>query len=320
MLKRGIVSLSQLEATDSASTRLISAALLLELEGELDEHRAALRQRVIRGLLLPNTTGKTTWSGRFDRIDAEIAEIARERFRDGLACLDLGVSDGTTAVELFRKLEDISGLNYTMTDMNGRVFIRRGPLFTDVCDDDGSLVQFGVGPFVIPVTRLSHFHPLQLVNRLLFGLALSRREQVHREWEADMAADEGRSNWRQASLLVPEAQSLVANDPRVDFRRINLFSPPGNQYQFVRMMNVLNLQKGDFGFSRDEVVEGLRSVLGLVRDGGLLLVGRTSRSNQGDLVTRATLVEKEGPTLRAIWRMEGGSELEPLLEIEAEKV
>ncbi|MFP8881295.1 MAG: hypothetical protein VCE43_18510 [Myxococcota bacterium] len=319
MLKRGIVSLGQLEAAGPASKKLISAALLLELEGALDDHRASLRERVIRGLLLPNTTGKTTWSRRFDQIDTEIANIARERFREGLSCLDLGVSDGTTAVELFRKLEDIDGLIYTMTDMNGRIFIRCGRFFTDVCDDDGSLVQFGVGPFVIPVTRLSHIHPFQLVNRLLFVLAWSRRERVREDWKKDSNDGDSNSSWKSVSLLAPEAQSLVANEPRVDFRRLNLFSPPRGQYQLVRMMNVLNLKRADFGFSHEEAAEGLRSVLGLVGDGGLLLVGRTSRPTDGDPVTRATLVEKTNSGLRAIWRIEGGSELEQFMEIEVEK-
>lgn len=317
MLKRGIVSLGQLEAADPASTKQISGGLLLELDGSLDEHRCSLRERVIRGLVLPNTTGKTTWSRRFEEIDAELAEIVRERFRDGLACLDLGVSDGTTALELFRCFEDIEGLRYTMTDMNGHFFIRKGPLATDVCDDDGRLVQFVVGPFVIPVTRLSHMHPLQLVNRLLFGLAWSRRKRVQDDWRKNCSGTENRSRWKEVSLLVPEAQALLAEDPRVDFRRIDIFSPPSVEYQFVRIMNVLNLKRGEFGFSKEDATKGLRSVLGLVCDGGLLLVGRTSRPTRNEPVTRATLLEKRGTSLRAIRRFEGGSELEELLEIDA---
>jgi hypothetical protein len=322
MLKTGIVSLAQLEASDPESTKLMSAAILLQLEGELDAERSALRQRVVRGLLLPNTTGKTTWAGRFDPFDDEIVNRVRERFPQGLGCLDIGVSDGTTAVDLFRRLEDIEGLRYTLTDMNGHVFIRRGRFFTDVCDDDGNLVQFGVGPFVIPVTRLSHYHPFQFVNRLLFGLAWSRRQRVQADWHRDMAAGGGQpgsnADWKPASLLVSDAESLVVNDPRVDFERIDLFSPPARQYQFVRMMNVLNLKRGEFGFTREEAEAGLRSVLGLVAEGGLLLIGRTKRPDVGDPITRASLVEKTASGVRAIWRLEGGSELEALMQIEAE--
>jgi len=168
------------------------------------------------------------------------------------------------------------------------------------------------------VTRLSHFHPLQLVNRLLFTLARARRERVRTDWKQRSAGANGGA-WKSASLLVPAAQSLVAHDARIDFKRIDLFDPPAGQYEFVRMMNVLNLEKGDFGFSRDQVEQGLRSVLGMVRDGGLLLVGRTTRPTRNEPVTRATLVEKDGNALRAIWRIAGGSELEPFLELETDR-
>ena len=104
----------------------------------------------------------------------------------------------------------------------------------------------------------------------------------------------------------------MAGEPQLRFRRLDLFADPDERFDFVRAMNVLNLRGDGFGFDEDEAREGLRRLAARVREGGLLLVGRTEQQSSGH-VHRATLWEVEDGDLRVVERFAGGSELEPLL-------
>ena len=306
MLKLGITTLRQLEASHETSTRVIGAQLLLALN-ELDPaRRAPLRKRILRSLLLPNTTGKTTWPGRFEAVDSDVAEILKAEHGADLSCLDLGVSDGSTALDLYRRLADVAELSYLMSDLNENVFIRRGRGCIDVCDDDGNPIQLTLGPFVVPLIQLSHLHPLQLVNRTLFGFGRARAAKIRRAF----AASDG---FERVSILSPEVQTALAEEPRLRFERLDLFRLPASQFDFVRIFNVLNLGDGAFGFPRELARRGLDSIAGAVREGGFLLVGRSVGTPDGGLRTDATLLRKSGTQLEVVRRFGQGSELEGLL-------
>lgn len=309
MFKTGITSLRRL-LRDPDTDKHISAGLLLEVED--DPGHADLRQRIVRRIVLPNTTGKTTWPGRFREIDREIAPLLRSRFPEALSCLDIGVSDGVTALELYERLADVEKLSYRMTDLDEALHVRRrGPL-VEAVDDDGSLIQATLGPFVVPVTTAAHVHPLQLVNRLLQLLFLRMlRPRTRRAWLR--SRERGDGGFRRIPLLAPEARAARERDPRLRFERLDVFAPPPLRCDFVRMLNVLNLREGPFGFSESAARAGLRAVAGLVAEGGLLLVGRTVRTPEAGDTTHATLFEKRGGKLAVLRRFGEGSELEPLV-------
>jgi len=310
MLKLGITTLQQLETSHESSTRVIGAQLLLALNALDPGPRAPLRKRILRSLLLPNTTGKTTWPGRFEAVDREVSGILKAERGAGLSCLDLGVSDGSTALDLFRRLADVEGLSYLMSDLNENVFIRRGGVCIDVCDDEGNPIQMTLGPFVVPLIQLSHLHPLQLVNRSLFAFGRLRGARIRRAFAA-------RDGFERVSILSPEVQTALAEEPRLRFERLDLFALPAAQFDFVRIFNVLNLGDGEFGFSLALARRGLESIAAAVREGGHLLVGRSVGTPDGGLRTDATLLRKSGAGLDVSRQFGEGSELEGLLPVES---
>lgn len=308
MFKTGITHIGQLRRHPD-TTKLVSAGLLIDAasDPELD----GIRERIVRGMILPNTTGKTTWSGRFREMDEEVAQLLKDRFGDAVACVDVGVSDGTTAIDLFDRLASLPGLRYVMSDLHEAVFVRRGRLLTVACDEDGNLTQVTFGPFVVPITTLAHMHPLQLVNRALYLLfSLWLRPRARRAWQRSVKT--GKGDFVRISLLSERARGRLRHDPRLRFHRLDIFDPPEMRCQFLRMMNVLNLRNGRFGFSAEEAARGVRTAASLLDEGGLLLLGRTVRTVTGGSVTDATLFEKSGGSLHVFRRFGRGSELESL--------
>lgn len=310
MLKTGITSVDQLRQRPSGNTRLIDVSLLLELLPSVDgDETASLRQEIVRNMILPNSTGKTTWKSRFPGIDESVADILKQHFTDRLDCLDLGVSDGTTAVDMFGQLRDIAGLSYTASDINENVHIRKGRVWTDVCDDDGKLLQSSIGPFVIPTTGLFHMHRLQLVNRALYlWIRLFRQQQVHRSWCRDQATAGADRRFATVSLQSSEFANLAGSDARLRFRRINLFDPPADTFDFVRIMNVLNRQTDGFGFSDTDLVRGCTGILNMLAQDGFFLVGRTVRGESG-FQSHATLFHRQGNELAECHRFGEGTEI-----------
>jgi hypothetical protein len=314
MFKPGISSIEQLRTISPECSRIIGAHLLLELDKINSTEAIRLRRRIIRSLLLPNTTGKTTCSGRFKEVDKAVATLVKQKYANSLLCLDVGASDGATSVDLYEYLKEIPGLTYLISDLNEFLFIRRGPIWNDVCDDDGNLIQTSIGPFVIPVTTICHMHPLQLINRILFLIAWNfRRKKVKYECLYSMHSPSCTSFVR-VPLICEQAQELFHCDPRVKFIRMDLFSPPPLTCQFVRVMNVLNRSKGKrFGFSDEEIFMALRSLIPLIDESAFLLLGRTTPISSAEMQTNATLFIKEGKNMIVSSRFGNGSELERII-------
>ena len=78
--------------------------------------------------------------------------------------------------------------------------------------------------------------------------------------------------------------------------KMNVFSPPEETYDFIRIMNVLNTCGDGFGFSDEKIVQACQIVLGLLRNGGFMLVGRTHRVD-GGFETNATLFQSHDDQL-----------------------
>ena len=153
---------------------------------------------------------------RFSEIDEAVAAMLKQNFPQALECLDIGVSDGTTAVDLFARLRDIPGLSYVASDINECLYVRKGKLWTDVCDDAGLLIQVSIGPFAVPITSLRHMHPLQIVNRCIyFWNCHVGRKKVYEMWSQDI---ERKADQRSFAKVVLKS-AAYENEPK----RINAF-------------------------------------------------------------------------------------------------
>lgn len=76
--------------------------------------RDLLLEHILLRFSPDNSTFKRTYSRRFDPVDEEVTRILREgnlRHHGALDVHDIGVSDGRTAVDFFRRLDGLDGLN-----------------------------------------------------------------------------------------------------------------------------------------------------------------------------------------------------------------
>lgn len=314
MLKLGITKLDQLTSASLPRHRQVSGALLLALEERKDlPRRDELRQEIIRRLVLKNKTGKTTWEGRFADLDTWLCERLLTAYPEQLRILDIGASDGTTSLELFGKLSAHRNLTYLSSDLNRDIWVSAGSLWQDVIDDDGKLIQTTLGPLVVPITDGAHINPLLLLNRAVFLYCNAfRKDMRHRIAEAETNATTSQSAAR-FSLLAPKVQDLAANDSRFRFQKLDVFEIGGPaRFEFVRAMNVLNLNKDGFGFSRSQIAQAAAGIAAALVDGGRLLLGR-SRPVGAGFEQHATLFLRSGTRLEVEARYGDGSEAEDVL-------
>lgn len=314
MLKLGITKLNQLTSEALPQHRQVSGALLLALEQREDiPRRDELRQQIIRRLVLKNKTGKTTWEGRFADLDAWLGERLLRAYPEQLRVLDIGASDGTTSLELFGTLSTHRNVTFVGSDLNRDIWVSNGPVWRDVIDDDGKLIQTTLGPLVVPITDGVHINPLLLLNRAVFYYCSTFRKDMRHRITAAEADAAGRSSAVRFSLLSPKVQDLAGRDPRFRFEKLNAFEIGGPaRFEFVRAMNVLNLNKDGFGFSREQIASAAHGIREALVEGGRLLLGRSRPVGTG-FEHHATLFLRSGDRLEREARYGNGSEVEDLL-------
>ncbi len=312
MLKLGITKLDQLTSASLPRHRQVSGALLLALEEREDlPRRDELRQEIIRRLVLKNKTGKTTWEGRFADLDTWLCERLLKAYPEQLRVLDIGASDGTTSLELFGKLSAHGNLTYLSSDLNRDIWVSAGSLWQDVIDDDGKLIQTTLGPLVVPITDGVHINPLLLLNRAVFLYCNAfRKDMRHRIAETD---PNGGKSAARFSLLAPKVQDLAATDSRFRFEKLDAFEIDGpERFEFVRAMNVLNLDKDGFGFSQSQIARAVAGIKAALVEEGRLLVGRSRPVGDG-FEHNASLFLRSGTRLVREQRFGDGSEIEDLI-------
>jgi hypothetical protein len=258
---------------------------------------------------------KRTFPGRFDDVRADVVTALRELL-GGVSPLfvhDLGVSDGTTSVELFRDLKrHWPQLSFVMSDAFDRIWVvrREGSRWTCVLDADLNPLQYYSRRFVLP-----HDPPSWrlLVNRLLHRRVRKREtprflevaETLRRAGNAS-SAPPGFSA-EQVVLVGRAASALLASDGGVSFVRQDVTKPLSGRFHLVRAMNVLNRAYFDDAT--------LRVAVGHVRDavlpGGAFLVGRSI--DEQDRRTAATLFLRTEGGFEVRRRFHEGSEIEPLV-------
>lgn len=266
-------------------------------------------------LRMGNGVYKYTAPRRFVDVAPEVLALLQERLGPGpLAAHDLGVSDGTTSVELFTDLAARwADLRFVFSDWYDAVYVMTpdGEAWSVVLDAERRVVQFfGRGFVLTPQTPPRRWHP---VNRALLRRLRTRLEpralDAARALRIDGDRVEGPPGWgvERVPLVCRAALDLVAKDPRARFIRHSVLDPMEGRFRFVRAMNVLN--RGYFGEA------DLRRAIGRIRDalepGGVLLIGRNVDEEDGR--TTATAFVRTAAGFEIVRRFAGGSEIEALV-------
>jgi hypothetical protein len=94
---------------------------------------------------------------------------------------------------------------------------------------------------------------------------------------------------QQVMFVGPAIRRHAAGNKRISFHRFDIFETPlyldGPQYQVIRAANILNKAY----FSDDELLGGLRNLLSLLDEGGVLIMARThdNGSNHASVYVRS---------------------------------
>ena len=264
----------------------------LDHESELD---------FFSSIRLSNGTFKHTYGGRYRELNRELVRLL---VRSGAAVgrvLDVGVSSGTTTLELLRDLREAGfSPRVTATDLSLEAYlVPLYPLCRALVDGDGFPLQYELfGAAVRPWLRRRDYADGMVVARWLVNRICGRRaREVLRRGE----------DVRPVRLVSPR----LASRPEVEVLRDDIFrhNPAlAARFDLVRAANILTR----YYFGEEQLRRGIAHLRSyLAGPGALLLLARTYHGRQDSHGTLFELMPDR--RLRAVRRFGQGSELESLM-------
>jgi len=322
MLKLGLVRPAHLDRprTWYGARKFPSLYLLRDLRRD-GAANATRHDDILRLLQMANGTWKETRRGRFEGLDRDLVGLLLETHPRGgsLIVTDLAVSSGVTSVELYRALSTVFRPDFLATDLwrDAIAFRRIGRPWSVVLDFRGEVVQYVLGPFVLP--GFSSELPLYPINALLrflarlFLLPGARRllpsEQIDRCRDFDHVSASGYDVMR-LPLLSADTLDLMEAQHRFRFEVADVLEPMKRPADLIRAMNILT----PLHMPAPALRHAARNCLANLNPGGIFVIGR-SVSDDPDL-TRATVYRRDDGALVPVRRLNGGAEIERLVEEE----
>jgi hypothetical protein len=200
--------------------------------------------------------------------------------------VDIGASDGSTSVDLIRKLPAFK--SYAIADLYLSVSYVRTRRRLYFFDPQGVCVlvsgpRFLAWPSISPLVRWLYSRSVALVTRS--------------------------SSPRQSALLLnPEARELIETDPRVTSAVHDVFHPwPGEHPDVIKVANLLRR----LYFNDEAITNGLRALFLSLNEGGHLLVVDNSR--EPGVGPRAGLYRRSGDRFSVVGTTGGTPEIQDLV-------
>lgn len=279
MLIFGICRLDQLHARHLLSKRgrrrFVAATLYPEVCDSSHPDRDRLLELVLCQFANANRTYKRTYSHRFREFDQAIARQLAGPNRPGtLRVHDLAVSNGITAVELYRLLAQTchGQIEYLASDLSpGIVAVRAGKVTLILDPTNHACLQLIRPPFVFNLQKKENarrFPVNWLVRRSLEATHCVELKRRYLAGDPQLQVDE-------IELLHPECQQLVRSTAPFTFRSIDIMQPMEGPYDLVRAMNILN--PGYFGAK--ELQRAIANIHASLVVGGLLATGSNQDSD-----------------------------------------
>lgn len=248
----------------------------------------------------PNNTFKCTWGGRFEQLDDRLVQAVKARRLDVRELLDVGVSSGTTTLDLCDALKRagyqprITGTDYAIHAW----IVPLGKRCAALLNTEGQLLQVDLfGRSLQPWRRrLDYLTGMWLVRPILSRILGRLAARKLREGAGVRKVELVSPRIRNHDLITIIEDDVLA--PRDSFR---------GRFDLVRAANVLN-QNYFAEADLRKAVDNLRSYL--KGPGSLLFIVRTLASGEH----HGTLFEmNESGTLGIVERVGAGSEIEMLL-------
>ena len=246
---------------------------------------AAIRDYVYTQIITANHSTKQTAAGRFRDLDeATISCMHKESLN---VIHDIAVSNGVTSLELFRTLHS-RGLpvSFHISDKYAR-YGTTGRILVRILDADGALVEM----YACGILAKSNLSQKFWLSRLLYSLLA------------------GKSAHHKSKLILLFDPQVMENIEQglMHFIDYDVFETrEKSRFTFVRCMNLLNL---DY-FSSDKIEGALRNIVGSLKEGGILQIGRTMRDGHN---MAGFYINTRGG-LRLVREVGGGTELRDILK------
>ncbi len=231
-----------------------------------------------------NVTTKHTEANRFSDIDDITASFLTEKLN---VIHDIAISDGTTTLDLIKKLKEKS--------INHQLFV----------SDKFSKFSYS-GNLVIKIFNSNEEFVTGYFFNLLADKHLSKPFFLSRILYYIVKLLPTASNKKNIYLLKKDLQEGINKD-EVTYLNYDIFSSKvETQFTFIRCMNLLNL----YYFNKEQLLLGISNISSSLREGGVLQVGRTTANH----INEVSFYKKKNKKLLLLKSINGGSELEPLIE------
>lgn len=246
---------------------------------------AATRDYVYTQIITANKSTKQTAAGRFRDLDeATISCMNKESLN---VIHDIAVSSGVTSLELFRALHSCGlPVSFHISDKYAR-YGTTGRTLVRIVDAEGTLVEmYACGILAKP--------------------DLSQKRWLSRRLYSLLAGKSGNHKLKWFLLFDPQVMENIEQG-HINFIDYDVFETrETSRFTFVRCMNLLNLNY----FSSDKIEGALRNIVGSLKEGGILQIGRTRLD--GHNTAGYYISTRSG--LRLVREVGGGSELRDVLK------
>ncbi len=277
MIKRGIWTIEQLRAGNLkgifGDDKFVATDLYLEVVNNPEYQD--LQESVLMSMQDGRGAYKRTYEKRFQDFDAEIKPIIKEKIADmsEVNILDLGVSDGRTAVDFYASLQDILPENYSynITDYSPHIKIISKGSVRIVLDGWDNLTQIICPPFVLSpaISKNILLYPINLVALILLK-AFVAAPLIAKYKQGEIEA-------REISLFNTDIQKIAQEDGRVELGKYSVLEklPFDKEFHIIRAMNLFN----ESYFSDEEFKVAFDNLKAGLAEGGLLVIGSNNDAN-----------------------------------------
>lgn len=279
MFKFGIYTIDKLKKMRSSVgicgiQNPVSITLYEKIQNEPDVE--ILAEKVLLPFSDARGVYKRTYARRFEKFDQQVVSALQNVFinEKNLKVFDAGISDGRTAVDFFRKLdENFAITQYFATDYDPEIFVYESPKITVTFNSKGVPLEILYAPFVFYPRQSKIFKILYFGNWCIWiYVKLFLLTAIQNQFK------EKKLPLKNILLFCPQALALAKSESRFQLKKHDLLNPVQGKVQIFRAMNVLNPTY----FSQMQIHQVIENIFNALEDGGVFITG--SNQNAGTVV------------------------------------
>ncbi len=304
MIKRGIWTIEQLKSGKLkglfGDDKFVATDLYQEVVSNPEYQD--LQESVLMSMQDGRGAYKRTYEKRFAAFDKEIKPIIAEKTagKTEVNILDLGVSDGRTAVDFYTLLKDILPKNYSyhVTDYSPNVKIIGDGRVKVVLDGWGNVTQIIYPPFVLSnaVSKNILLYPVNLLA-LIWLKSFKVAPLMNKYKQGELAPKE-------ISLFNADIQKIAQEDKCVELGQYSVLEmlPFDKEFHVIRAMNLFN----ESYFSDEEFQKAFDNLNAGLADDGLLIIGS---NNDANTLVNGNIFQKTKDGFKEIYKSGAGAPL-----------